>query len=167
MEENKIIEEEEKATEDNQSPDSTEASSELQEEFNAPEMGEVKDEAPHDDPAFEDSQNVESTNEQSILPQPTELQQNPPQMTPNNLDLILDIPMEITVELGRGRILIHKLLQLGQGSVIELTKLAGDPLDIFVNGRLIAKGEVVVVNDKFGIRLSDIISPMERIERLK
>jgi flagellar motor switch protein FliN/FliY len=83
-----------------------------------------------------------------------------------NLSLLLDIPLEITAELGRTRMIIHDLLQLGQGSVIELNKLAGEPLEILVNQKLIARGEVVVVNEKFGIRLTDIISPMERIKQL-
>ncbi len=84
-----------------------------------------------------------------------------------NLDFILDIPLKVTVELGRTSILIKDLLQLGQGSVLELDKLAGDPLEILVNGKLVAKGEVVVVNEKFGIRITDIISPVERIESLR
>ena len=84
-----------------------------------------------------------------------------------NLDFILDIPLKVTVELGRTQIIIKDLLQLGQGSVLELDKLAGEPLEILVNGKLVAKGEVVVVNEKFGIRLTDIISPIERIETLK
>lgn len=83
-----------------------------------------------------------------------------------DLNFILDIPLEVSVELGRGKILISELLQLGQGSVIELTKLAGEPLEILVNQKLIARGEVVVVNDKFGIRLTDIISPTERVRQL-
>lgn len=83
-----------------------------------------------------------------------------------NLNLLLDIPLEITAELGRTRMIIHDLLQLGQGSVIELNKLAGEPLEILVNQKLIARGEVVVVNEKFGIRLTDIISPLERIKQL-
>ncbi len=84
-----------------------------------------------------------------------------------NLDFILDIPLKVTVELGRTTVIIKDLLQLGQGSVLELDKLAGEPLEILVNGKLVAKGEVVVVNEKFGIRLTDIISPVERIETLK
>ena len=84
----------------------------------------------------------------------------------SNLDFILDIPLEISVELGRTKLLISELLQLGQGSVIELNKLSGEPLEIFVNQRLIARGEVVVVNEKFGVRLTDIISPMERVKQL-
>lgn len=84
----------------------------------------------------------------------------------SNIDFILDIPLQITVELGRTSLPIYDLLQLGQGSIIELNKLAGEPLEILVNQKLIAKGEVVVVNEKFGIRLTDIISPAERVEKL-
>jgi flagellar motor switch protein FliN/FliY len=84
-----------------------------------------------------------------------------------NLDFILDIPLKVSVELGRTRVIIKDLLQLGQGSVLELDKLAGEPLEVLVNGKLVARGEVVVVNEKFGIRLTDIISPLERIETLK
>jgi flagellar motor switch protein FliN/FliY len=84
----------------------------------------------------------------------------------NNLDLILDIPVNLTVELGRTKIAIRNLLQLAQGSVVELDGLAGEPMDVLVNGCLIAQGEVVVVNDKFGIRLTDIISPAERLRRI-
>jgi flagellar motor switch protein FliN/FliY len=83
-----------------------------------------------------------------------------------NLDFVLDIPLEISVELGRAKMLISDLLQLGQGSVIELNKLAGEPVEIFVNQKLIARGEVVVVNDKFGIKMTDILSPMERVKQL-
>lgn len=83
-----------------------------------------------------------------------------------NLDLILDIPLSVTVELGRSKMLINDLLQLGQGSVIELTKLVGDPLEVLVNEKLVARGEVVVVNEKFGVRLTDIVTPMERVKSL-
>jgi len=82
------------------------------------------------------------------------------------LDFILDIPLDISAELGRTRLLIKDLLQLGQGSVIELNKLAGEPLEVFVNGKLVARGEAVVVNEKFGVRLTDIISPIERITQI-
>ena len=84
-----------------------------------------------------------------------------------NLDLILDIPLKVSVELGRTRMLVSDLLNLGQGSVIELTKLAGEPMEVLVNERLVAKGEAVVVNEKFGVRLTDIISQRERVEQLK
>ena len=84
----------------------------------------------------------------------------------DNLDLLLDIPLEITIELGRTKMLINDLLKLGQGSVIELTKEAGDTLEILANNRLIAKGDVVEVNKKYGVRLTEVISPMERLEKL-
>lgn len=87
--------------------------------------------------------------------------------TPNDLDLILDIPVSLTVELGRTKVAIKSLLQLAQGSVVELDGLAGEPMDVLVNGCLIAQGEVVVVNEKFGIRLTDIITPGERIRKLR
>ena len=84
----------------------------------------------------------------------------------SNLDFILDIPVEISVELGRAKVLISELLQLGQGSVVELNKLAGEPLEVLVNQKLVARGEVVVVNEKFGVRLTDVISPTERVKQL-
>ncbi|NTV10852.1 MAG: flagellar motor switch protein FliN [Zoogloea sp.] len=85
----------------------------------------------------------------------------------NDYDMILDIPVQLTVELGRTRISIRNLLQLAHGSVVELDGLAGEPMDVLVNGTLIAQGEVVVVNDKFGIRLTDIITPAERMRKLR
>ena len=84
-----------------------------------------------------------------------------------NLDVILDIPVTLSMEIGRTEITINDLLQLGQGSVVELERLAGEPMDVMVNGTLIAHGEVVVVDEKFGIRLTDVISPTERIKKLK
>ncbi|GKS68055.1 flagellar motor switch protein FliN/FliY [Nitrosomonas sp. PY1] len=84
----------------------------------------------------------------------------------HDIDMILDIPVQMTIELGRTRIAIKNLLQLAQGSVVELDGMAGEPMDVLVNGCLIAQGEVVVVNDKFGIRLTDIITPSERIRKL-
>jgi len=84
-----------------------------------------------------------------------------------SIDFILDIPLQVTVELGRTQVLINDLLQLGQGSVVELSKLAGEPMEVLVNQKLIARGEVIVVNEKFGVRLTDIISPLERVEQLK
>ena len=84
-----------------------------------------------------------------------------------NMDFVLDIPIEVTVELGRSKMLVSELLQLGQGSVIELSKLAGETLEILANQKLIARGEVVVVNDKYGVRLTEVISPLERIEGLR
>ncbi len=91
----------------------------------------------------------------------------PPISEDINLDVILDVPVTLSMEIGRTRISIRNLLQLNQGSVVELDRLAGEPMDVMVNGTLIARGEVVVVNDKFGIRLTDIISPAERVRRLK
>ncbi|MBA1146987.1 flagellar motor switch protein FliN [Ectothiorhodospiraceae bacterium WFHF3C12] len=84
-----------------------------------------------------------------------------------NLDVILDIPVTLSMEIGRTRINIRNLLQLNQGSVVELDRLAGEPLDVMVNGTLIAHGEVVVVNERFGIRLTDVVSPSERVRKLK
>lgn len=84
-----------------------------------------------------------------------------------NLNVILDIPVTISMEIGRTRISIRNLLQLNQGSVVELDRLAGEPMDVLVNGTLVAHGEVVVVNEKFGIRLTDVISPAERIKNLR
>lgn len=84
-----------------------------------------------------------------------------------NLDVILEVPVTLSLEVGRTRIPIRNLLQLNQGSVVELDRAAGDPLDVFVNGTLVAHGEVVIVNDKFGIRLTDVVSPAERIRKLK
>ena len=83
-----------------------------------------------------------------------------------DIDFILDIPLDLSVELGRARMLVNDLLQLGQGSVVELNKLAGEPLEILVNNKLVARGEAVVINEKFGVRLTDIVSPMERVKSL-
>jgi flagellar motor switch protein FliN/FliY len=84
----------------------------------------------------------------------------------NKLDFILDIPLHVTVELGRTKLLVKDILQLNQGAVVELTKMAGEPLDVFVNSKLVARGEAVVVNEKFAIRLVDIVSHSERMERM-
>jgi len=92
---------------------------------------------------------------------------NEEQAPVHSLDFILDIPLKVTVELGRSRMAIRDILQLAQGSVVELSKFAGEPLEVLVNEKLVARGEVVVVNEKFGVRLTDIISPVERIEQLK
>ena len=116
-------------------------------------------------------------NEQAVTeaaapePQPAQIFEQltgsaPKSAPPGDFDLILDIPVSLTVELGRTKISIRNLLQLAHGSVVELDGLAGEPMDILVNGTLIAQGEVVVVNDKFGIRLTDIITPQERMRKL-
>ncbi|ACE85001.1 flagellar motor switch protein FliN [Cellvibrio japonicus] len=98
---------------------------------------------------------------EELIPEPGKRNSNP------DLDVILDIPVSISMEVGRTSITIRNLLQLNQGSVIELDRLAGEPLDVLVNGTLIAHGEVVVVNEKFGIRMTDVISPAERIKKLR
>src|SRR3984957_4126093 len=109
----------------------------------------------------------------AIEPQPAEmndLKPDAPDAGANrelNLDVVLDIPVTLSMEVGRSRVSIRNLLQLNQGSVVELERATGEPLDVYVNGTLIADGEVVVVNDKFGIRLTDVISPAERIRQLK
>jgi flagellar motor switch protein FliN/FliY len=109
----------------------------------------------------------------AIEPQPAEmndLKPDAPDAGANrelNLDVVLDIPVTLSMEVGRSRVSIRNLLQLSQGSVVELDRATGEPLDVYVNGTLIAHGEVVVVNDKFGIRLTDVISPAERIRKLK
>jgi flagellar motor switch protein FliN/FliY len=110
-------------------------------------------------------ENLGKTREPGIKPVAEAKPEGSPREVPN-LDFILDLPLEVSVELGRARILISELLHLGQGSVIELNKLAGEPVDIFVNQKLIARGEVVVVNDKFGIKMTDILSPTERVKQL-
>lgn len=86
---------------------------------------------------------------------------------PPNLQFILDIPLQVTVELGRKRLVVHDLLQLSQGSVIELNKQIGEPFEVLINQKLIARGEIVVINDKLGVRITDIISPMERVQQLQ
>jgi len=109
----------------------------------------------------------------ALEPQPAEmndLKPDAPDAGANrelNLDVVLDIPVTLSMEVGRSRVSIRNLLQLSQGSVVELDRATGEPLDVYVNGTLIAHGEVVVVNDKFGIRLTDVISPAERIRKLK
>jgi len=134
---------------------------------------EVKDTKPDEDIGWEDVKNEleeakrsTAENEASAV-KFEKIKKSDTNESSLNLDFILDIPITVTVELGRGKMLIGKLLQLGQGSVVELTKLAGEPMDVFANNRLIAKGEVIVVNEKFGVRLTDVISTAERINKLK
>lgn len=97
----------------------------------------------------------------------TEANDSPPPGEQRRLDLLLDVPLDLSVELGRTRMTIQDLLGLGPGSVIELDKIAGEALDILVNDRLVARGEAVVVNDKFGVRITDIVSQSERVARLR
>lgn len=115
-------------------------------------------------PAFAATPATTATPAASKVFQP--LQKDTPSGFHNDIEMILDIPVQLTVELGRTKVPIKSLLQLAQGSVVELDGLAGEPMDVLVNGYLIAQGEVVVVNDKFGIRLTDIITPSERIRKL-
>lgn len=100
-------------------------------------------------------------------PAPFNTLQNSPTGPAGNMEMILDIPVTVSVELGRTRVMVKELLNLGQGAVVELEKLAGEPMEIMINGALIARGEAVVVNDKFGVKLTDIVSPAERVTRLK
>lgn len=115
-----------------------------------------------------EGETAESNNSGEVVPPPVEPASTGASVDMNSpdLDVILDIPVEIAMEVGSTSITIRNLLQLNQGSVIELDRLAGEPLDVLVNGTLIAQGEVVVVNDKLGIRMTDVISPSERIRKL-
>lgn len=113
---------------------------------------------------------VDAAFDENIEPAPLEElieEAMPPVDDDVNLNVILDIPVDLSMEIGRTKISIRNLLQLNQGSVVELDRLAGEPLDVMVNGTLIAHGEVVVVNERFGIRLTDVVSPAERIKKLK
>ena len=113
------------------------------------------------------SDEVKKSGQEVQTPDFEDLKDETNEAVSRDIDFLLDIPVEITVQLGTSRMLIKELLQLGQGSVVELDKLAGEPMEILANSRLIARGEVVVVNEKFGVRLTDIISPSERLTRLK
>ena len=104
--------------------------------------------------------------ENSEKEEPAETSEEGQVQADRELDFILDIPLELSVELGKTKMLINDLLQLGQGSIVELNKLAGEPLEVYINQKLIARGEVVVVNEKFGVRLTDIITPMDRVKSL-
>jgi len=95
-----------------------------------------------------------------------ELKQSKTGAGPQTIDLLLDVPLNLSVELGRSKMIVNDLLQLGQGSVIELNKIVGEPLEVMVNEKLIARGEVVTLNDKFAVRLTDIISPTDRLDKL-
>ncbi len=120
--------------------------------------------------AMEDKEKKEEIKTDNSESKPSELNEiNDDKKEGEALDLnfLLDIPLDVTVELGKTKMIINDLLQLGQGSVLELPKLVGEPLEVLVNNKLVARGEPVMVNEKFGIRLTDIISPFERLERLK
>ena len=114
----------------------------------------------------EENENPEMKEEQEEIMDP-DAEEGSGESAERELDFILDIPLELSVELGKTKMLVNDLLQLGQGSIIELNKLAGEPLEVYINRKLIARGEVVVINEKFGIRVTEIISPMERVEKLK
>lgn len=144
----------------------------------ADEMENIENTATEDDGQISEDDWAAAMSEQAISDVPAALAAQPADIFPsfggnvgnagmmNELDMILDIPVQITVELGRTKITIKNLLQLAHGSVVELDAMAGEPMDVMVNGTLIAQGEVVVVNDKFGIRLTDIITPSERMRKL-
>jgi flagellar motor switch protein FliN/FliY len=116
--------------------------------------------------ADEETHSTEASSQETAKAPHAGLREAPREGLSVNLDLILDLPVTVSIELGRTRLQVDDILRLGQGSVVELKKLAGEPLEILVQGRPIGKGEVVVVNEKYGIRLTDIISPVERIQRL-
>ncbi len=112
---------------------------------------------------------AEPAQSQSVQSQPAKLEELSPEKSagpPPELDFILDIPLEVSVEIGRTKMLIKDLLKLNQGSIIELEKFAGEPVEVYVNGKLMAKGEVIVVNDKFGVRITEIVSAHERVKKL-
>jgi len=116
------------------------------------------------------TETAKPTETPNIEPKPASLASLEPQKSAigvENIDLILDVPLKVTVQIGNARMMIRDLLQLGQGSVIELEKMAGEPMDVFIGDRLVARGDVVVINEKFGVRLNDIVSPVERIKQLQ
>ena len=118
----------------------------------------------------EENENIENEENEEIA-QDSETQNSVKELEEQgqgemNLDFILDIPLELSVELGKTKMLVNDLLQLGQGSIIELNKLAGESLEVYINHKLIARGEVVVVNEKFGVRLTDVITPIDRVKSL-
>lgn len=141
-------------------------SDELQDRINSLLKGEVPEDDPAEQAEVQMEQAAPSGGGMSMDGMSFEDDLDPDERRKKNLEMILDIPLEVSVELGRNKMLINDLLQLGQGSVIELNKLAGEPLEVLVNGRLVARGEVVVIHDKFGVRLTDIISANERISQL-
>ena len=126
----------------------------------------AEDENQEGEPIKDEGEGEVAVEEENVDSEETDDTTDKAEESPTNIDLILDIPLSVTVELGRSKMLINDLLQLGQGSVIELTKLVGEPLEVLVNNKLVARGEVVVVNEKFGVRLTDIVTPMERVKSL-
>jgi flagellar motor switch protein FliN/FliY len=137
-----------------------------------PPQGEPEEEISWAD-AMEDLERQKQMIQEQAQARPVALESSASKLAPSpgtelpNLQFILDIPLLVTVELGRKRLLVHDLLQLSQGSVIELTKQIGEPFEVLINQKLIARGEIVVINDKFGVRITDIISPLERVQQLQ
>lgn len=127
----------------------------------------MKDYPDNSKPDISGQSELGQTKSEDLLKMKPDANERKSQAQKSNMDFILDVPLEISVELGRTSLIINDLLKLGQGSIVELSKIAGETLEVLANQRLIARGEVVVVNDKYGIRLTEIISPMERIERLR
>jgi flagellar motor switch protein FliN/FliY len=114
--------------------------------------------------------NIKLHSEEVVTARPAQfasLKPNPPSVTQPNLDLLLGVTLKVAVELGRTKMEIKEVLQLGPGSVVELDKLAGEPVDVLINDRVIARGEVVVIDDRFGVRITDVLSPVDRISSLK
>jgi len=151
------------------SEDTKQSDQDLADEWAAA-LEEQVDEDPADDPwaaALEEQAEAESSTAEASPAPMNKLDDEGKPRKDVNLDMVLDIPVTISMEIGRTRISIRNLLQLSQGSVVELDRLAGEPMDVLVNDTLIAHGEVVVVNDKFGIRLTDVISAAERIKKLR
>lgn len=151
------------------SEDTKQSDQDLADEWAAALEEQVDDDAGQDDwaAALEEQAEAESTTAQASAAPLNKLNDEGKPRTDVDLDMVLDIPVTISMEIGRTRISIRNLLQLSQGSVVELDRLAGEPMDVLVNDTLIAHGEVVVVNDKFGIRLTDVISAAERIKKLR
>ena len=152
------------------SEDTKQSDQDLADEWAAALEEQVDDDSGQDDwaAALEEQADAESSSAAQPSPAPlNKLDDEGKSRTDLDLDMVLDIPVTISMEIGRTRISIRNLLQLSQGSVVELDRLAGEPMDVLVNDTLIAHGEVVVVNDKFGIRLTDVISAAERIKKLR
>ena len=157
----------EEATPRAQNPEGTQAAGIPADQAQAPEAGAEAADVQKGTDKKADEVNGGKTKGEAQAAQFSPVQDSKQTTVQRGLDFILDIPLQVTVELGRTQMLVDDLLQLGQGSVVELSKLAGEPMEILVNQKLIARGEVVVVNEKFGVRLTDIISPLERVEQLR
>lgn len=157
----------EEATPREQNPEGTQAAGIPADQVKSPEPGAEAADVQKETDKKADDGNGGKAKDEAQAAQFSPVQDSKKTTVQRGLDFILDIPLQVTVELGRTQMLVDDLLQLGQGSVVELSKLAGEPMEILVNQKLIARGEVVVVNEKFGVRLTDIISPLERVEQLK